>query len=140
MFLENKGEVNKTRFNKKLLLIVSLILVVLAGVVTVMLSPSFRPVESIRKDILKLLPLGTSLEDAVKVFEKKGNWKLGYKPNRHSWSPEDSQRVLNDSTAKKYIFILGDFMFQITDLVLMFDGEGLYKKLIEVEVRRYIAP
>ena len=140
MFLENKGEVNKTRFNKKLLLIVSLILVVLAGVVTVILNPSFRPVENIKKDILKLIPLGTSLEDAVKIFEKKGNWKLGYKPNRRSWSMEDSQRALNDPRTYVYGFLLGDFMFQITDLVLKFDGEGLDKKLIEVEVRRYIAP
>ena len=50
--------------NLKLILILSLALLVLIGVVAIMLNPLFKSEERIRKDVLKQIPLGTSLEDA----------------------------------------------------------------------------
>ena len=127
--------------NTKIIVLLVIIVLILIGVIAIMLSPLRKPVKSIEKDILKLIPLGTSLEDAVKVFEKKHNWKIGHKSEgRRSWSLSDSEFVLENPSAGTLGFVLSDFAFEITDVIFTFKDYDGNIILTNIEVRRYFNP
>ena len=64
---------------KKRNIIISVALLLIIGVVgSILLNPLRRPNEEIKKDLLKLTPIGTSRGDVIKITEKKSKWKNRY--------------------------------------------------------------
>ena len=84
------------------------------------------------------MPLGTSLEDSIKVIERKQRWKINavtIMPVK--WPPDDLEYIISDTGKVVIQFILSKLPLQTVDAILTFEGEGLEKKLVSIEVRKY---
>ena len=55
--------------------LIVIILIVLAVTVIIMSNPLRRSAKNMRKDILELVPIGSSMEDVIKVIESKEEWE-----------------------------------------------------------------
>jgi hypothetical protein len=52
--------------------------VIIIAVAILLSNPLRRSEESIRSNMLKLTPIGTSMEDVINVIENNKNWKIRY--------------------------------------------------------------
>ena len=110
-----------------------------------------RPESAIRRDILRITPIGTSMEDVLKVIEDRG-WKLRYTSRTSGYfiTHRNGRTRVNDGASLsqiesgRYVEIgtksiridLGEFraIFDIgVDVYFAFDNEW---KLIDVAIRR----
>jgi hypothetical protein len=104
--------------------------------------PYFRSNETIRNDILKLMPIGTTWEEVVDIIGNKNKWyvptSMGLIPFSSYFASHSSDTV---SISNLYLS-LEDYghpfyyAFFAVDVILRFDKD---LKLIEVEVRQYLS-
>ena len=89
-------------------------LVVLAVIIVVLLNPLRRSKEHIRNGLLKMTPVGTSMDDVLVAIESSRKWKY-YTSNSHSW-PLESKEITSEYIdsfirTKSMIFYLGKYGF-----------------------------
>jgi len=122
-------------------IVLNLIVVAIAVIIPSVIifnNPLNKPVEKIEEDILRLVPLGTSLGDVIKVVEANKEWKVLHR----TWEPWPSgdEAYLNDTVRRRTIkLVLGKAIVSTVDVVLRFEGDGLDMKLVKVEVRKYLS-
>jgi len=76
-------------------ILICLLLVVAVIVVTIASNPLRRSNETIRENILKITPLGTSMEDVIKAIEENG-WELDYVNEMYGFGRTESGYRITD--------------------------------------------
>ena len=146
---------------KKIMMYVLLALLVII-VVMVMIglsNPLRKPQEQIRASMLELTPIGTSMEDVLKVIGSNEKWEMMYANDKNGYSilggrpsepsPNETDTIVGKksirATIGKYNFdpqfdkdeILGSILYTFIDRYVSvywaFDEDS---KLIEVSVRK----
>ena len=64
----------------------ALLITVLVLAIIIFSNPLRRSEEYIQSEILKLTPIGTSMEDVIKVVESKKKWKVWQGDDYKQWS------------------------------------------------------
>ena len=133
----------------KILLIILLVVIMIG--IQMLINPLHRSETSIRNYILRLTPLGTSMEDTIKIVKNSNKWEVRSIDYENGfWSQgrpipggikdeqgrtiigEKSIRVENSYRAFYSLFLLET----VVNIYWGFDADG---KLIEVYVSKYIS-
>ena len=123
-----------------------LIIVIFYVVMSLLLNPLYRSEESIRKTLLRITPLGTDMEKALKVIKRKVQWNVSYIDYEHGyfaqrWSKEAEEHYLTTGeplvigVMSIEVYLGGYWAFFITDVTAFwgFDESG---KLIDICVAK----
>lgn len=115
--------------------------IIIILVVIILLNPLWRPVDSIRAHVLRIIPLGTSITKAEKRINARTSWDI-------EWIDQDSgYGIWSDGRpaeggeihvgAKSMRVHLGEYKFFITSCdVIAFLGFDENGELIDVAVRK----
>ena len=121
---------------------ISIILFLVIVIIVTMLNPIRRSTGHIRESLLTLMPIGTSMEDVIKVIEGKSKWKRMFVSDDGGYYVGygyPSGAVKGTTVGVKSIYVLlgtyNTYMFIDTYVEAFwgFDEEG---KLIEIDVRK----
>jgi len=128
----------KKRIIKALIAISSII--VLINVIQ-FARPLLRSNEKVESDMLKLMPIGTSMEDAIKIIQSRNKWFIPTSRGPLPWSSLSDalksdmiERGLIKLSIKDNGHPLYYDFFQVS-VVLRFDDDF---KLIEVDVSQFL--
>ena len=131
-------------------LLVLLVFIVVAVLIS-LANPLAKSQEEIRENILKLTPIGTSMDDVVKIIENNKKWETMYVNDKNGYSimggipSEASSNEVDTVVGKKSIRVMiGKYHFQpqfdiyafIERYVNVFWAFDENSKLIEVSVRK----
>ena len=134
--------------NKRFVIVLHLVMgIVIIVNVFQFIKPWFRSDERIRSDMLKLMPIGTSLDEAVGIMRSKEKWYIptsrglvscslyyeDYMPKEHS--NDTIQRTNIRLSLKDYGYPFY-YIFFAVNVTLGFDDN---LKLRTVEVRQYLS-
>lgn len=121
------------------LIVLSVIVLIVA--IIMLLNPLRRSQEHIKNDILKLTPMGTSMEDVIKIIESKRQWEIDYISYEHGYrrpgTPEHSDIALGRETIvgeKSIRVFVGEYRNIFITSVTVFFGFDKNSKLIEIYV------
>ncbi len=121
------------------LIVLSVIVLIVA--IILLLNPLRRSQEQIKNDILKLTPMGTSMEDVIKIIESKKQWEIDYISHEHGYrrpgTPEYSDIALGRETIvgeKSIRVLVGEYRNIFITSVTVFFGFDKNSKLIEIYV------
>ena len=114
-------------------LIISLIMIV--AVAIFLSNPLRKSNDQIRESVLEITPLGTNMEDVLKVIETKKKWKVVWINNdyKHEFTDLSGDFVIGTTSIKASIGKYRNF-FEVD--VQVYWGFDENSKLIEVEVRK----
>ena len=127
---------------KRVIIVILLIIITIAGIIIIppLVNPLRGTNKSIRKSVLSIIPIGTSMEDVIKIAEEK--WGIRYiddyglyviddKPARHL--PINPQEAVGIIIGKKRIEVrLGEYYSPFKTTVLVFFAFNENDKLIDV--------
>ena len=120
--------------------------ILLLTFVPLLTNPARRPHEMIKKQILRITPLGTDIDDVIKVIESRNDWEspninrsLGFaplSPGRRGPPPDGQPDLfrIGEMSVSSYMGSYRNwFLFLVTDVSIFwgFDADG---KLIEVYI------
>jgi len=121
--------------------LIALSVIVLTAAIIVLLNPLRRSQEHIKNDILKITPMGTSMEDVIKIIENKRQWEIDYISYDHGYrkpgTPAHSDIDLGRETIvgeKSMRVLIGEYRNIFTTSVTVFWGFDKNSKLIEIYV------
>ena len=121
--------------------LIALSVIVLILAIIVLLNPLRRSQEYIKNDILKLTPMGTSMEDVIEIIERKRQWEIDYISYDHGYrkpgKPEHSDIALGRETIvgeKSIRVFVGEYRNIFITSVTVFFGFDKDSKLIEIYV------
>ncbi len=120
---------------RKAISIIVLILVLMSviGVVIMITNPLLRSEEKIREKLLETTPIGTKMEDVIKLVERNEKWEVArINYERGFWH----QRIYpNRTVGKKSIQVeLGEYRFILITSVTVYFGFDENSELIDVWV------
>ena len=122
---------------------------VLMGVVAMMMSnPLRKPPEKIREDLLKLTPIGTSMEEVIGAIRGHKKWRIEYVSDTHGYSvsaydgrpsePAPDEKWIGKKSINAYLGSycggIKDYFFEIG--VSVYFGFDEDSKLIDIAVRK----
>ena len=121
--------------------LIALSAITLITIIIVFSNPLRRSQEHIRSDVLKLTPMGTSIDDVINAIESKENWKIdgisyenGYRRPGKS-DPADAALGRETIVGEKSIRVfIGEYRNIFITSVTVFWGFDEKSKLIEIYV------
>jgi hypothetical protein len=137
---------------KKIILIASIIALILASIILPSPFLILRSNERLRSDMLKLTPIGTSMEDVIKTINESNKWEIRYIYNDSGYSMfggrPGCRSDFKDSPVNDFIigeksirtFHRGYHAIQVSisiEVYYAFDGDS---KLIDVAISKGISP
>jgi len=143
---------NQESLNKpiKIVLIISLVMAIIIGV-QMLINPLYRLPANIENYVLRLTPLGTSMEDIVEIISNIDKWEIRFIDYENGfWKqgrpipdyPKDEREriIIGEKSIKavgSYRAFYSFFLLEsVANIYWGFDADG---KLIEVYVAKYIA-
>lgn len=113
--------------------LIALAVTILVTVIIALLNPLRKSQEQITEDILKLTPIGTSMEDVIKVIESRRKWELEHinYENGYRYRKEKEDKIIGEKSIRVFI---GDYRNVFVTSVTVFWGFDENSKLIEVWV------
>jgi hypothetical protein len=122
------------KLNKKFIVITVIIAITLGIFLPFLVNPLRRTNNQVRNYILRITPLGTNVEDVIKIIEDKKRWKIqrvAYFGDSH-WKLDYTETV---GIQKKYVHLGYYWIVFKTNVsaTWIFDEDG---KLVDVEIRR----
>ena len=83
-------------------------ILIMIPIITFIMNPLMRPQEIIRERMLKLMSIGTSMEDVITVIASNRSWKVWNINSDGNWQPltSDYKSYINVFTERKSIEIL----------------------------------
>ncbi len=124
--------------------LIACLIIVLGTVIVMMLNPLRRSEEQIRKNMLKLTPIGTSMVNVIKVIESNEEWEVQYtfehgyffmhgRPSRHT--PQDDDPVVGEKSMEVH---LGEYRVIFVTDVSVFYAFDETSKLIDIAVLKEV--
>jgi hypothetical protein len=124
--------------------LVALAAIIIIVVIVMLLNPLRRSEEQIRANMLRLTPIGTSMDTVVRAVENNRKWDIvsvsdrGYlvihgRPSSASGLDEDDKRVIGVKSIRVY---LGYYNIIFNTGVSVFYGFDEDSKLIDIAVRK----
>ena len=94
-----------------------------------------KPEEEIKDNILKITPLGTSMEDVLKVIETNKKWKIDWIRDKYpsNFTNLNADTIIGNKSAKAYIGHYYNPFLTDVEIYWGFDEED---KLIEIGIRK----
>ena len=121
--------------------LIALSVIVLIVSIIVFLNPLRRPQEHIKNEILKLTPIGTSMEDVIKIIQSKRQWEIDYISHEHGYrrpgTPDIPDIALGGETIvgeKSIRVFVGEYRNIFITSVTIFWGFDKNSKLVEIYV------
>lgn len=121
--------------------LIALATIVLITALIMLSDPLRRSQKHIRKDILKLTPIGTSMDDVIMVIAENQKWKVRYISDEFGYSrpgpsdPVDAALGRRTIVGEKSIRVfIGEYRNIFITSVTVFWGFDEDSKLIEVYV------
>lgn len=118
----------------------ALVIIIIVTVITVLSNPLRKSQEQIRKSILEITPIGTSMEDVVKAIESNKKWEIewisyehGYGIDKWGRPGENNDTHVGDKSLRVY---LGSYRNIFETGVLVYFGFDENSKLIDIAVRK----
>ena len=140
--LENRRQTDM-RMKKMLFILVVVLLIVVAVVFVVKaLNPLRRSSEQIRENMLQQTPIGTSMEDVIKVIESHEKWKIDYVANDIGYSmmggaPGDASDREKPIIGKKSIrAVIGAYTNFFNTTVTSYWGFDENSKLVNLHIHK----
>jgi hypothetical protein len=129
---------NVRKTSKYISIYVASFLVVIS-IITVLINPLWRPREIVQEQMLKLIPIGTHIDDVIGVIESRKKWKVLRAGGWRAWSSSD-EAFINDTINRKTIsLLLGKYgpplLVTFVGATLRFDED---LKLISIEVTKSV--
>jgi hypothetical protein len=121
------------------------LILILALVVSINIFQFARPLlrsdQKVQRDMLKLMPIGTSLEDCIRIIEGKNKWYIPTSSGLRTWS--ELNEMLRNSMMERGVIKLSVedyghsfyYAFMCVSVILRFDEDF---KLHEVEVSQFL--
>ena len=127
-------------------LLISLIVVVVC-ILIFLANPLLKSEEQVRESILKLTPIGTSMEDVLKVIEINKKWETRYVSYVHGISQGDLGKSGSSIVKKSIRVMIGKYHFEpnfdiyafVERSVTVFWAFNEESKLIEIYVLKTVA-
>jgi len=125
----------------------SIVIVVLVISIVVLSNPLRKSPKNIKADILKLTPIGMSMEDAIKVIDSNEKWAIRYISGKYGYSmfggwpgaPSPNEIAQNADTIigeKSINASIGEYRNIYKIYVDVFWGFDENSKLISITVRK----
>ena len=121
---------------KIMIYILSILVIIILGVVMMtLLNPLRKSEKGIRKDILKLTPMGSSMEEVIRIIESNEKWKNMYVNHEY---PSEHTNLNNDTIigAKSIKVLAGKYNTILDTYVEIYWGFDENEKLIEIGIRK----
>ena len=110
-------------------------------------NPLLRSEKHIRNKMLKLIPVGTSMEDVIKIIERNKKWEIEYTSHEHGYSmyggrpsepsPEEARAKEDTYIGEKSMRVyLGEYRIIFDTGVIVFIGFDGDSKLVNLHVRK----
>ena len=124
--------------NEILRKIIFVLLIFLGGIIVILSNPLRKTQENIRRDVLLLTPIGSTIEEVIDVIENNSRWKILWidYDNNSSYTDLIYDRIIGDKAIKVLGGSYRNIFETFVEIYWGFDGEG---KLIEVGVRKTTA-
>jgi ABC-type glycerol-3-phosphate transport system permease component len=128
---------------KKIIILLSIILIIFIFTILVwfILNPLFKKEKKIRDDLLKVIPMSTTMEEAIQLIKENKKWEIeevqynaGFYFNPYYGYPEDGEaRVIGE----KYLYVyLGSYHIVYEIDVIAYFGFDENDELIEIYVEK----
>jgi hypothetical protein len=121
-------------------ILISIILIILMAVMIVLSNPHRKSEERIRKAMLELTPIGTSMENVIKLIESHKKWKIkktsyehGYGIDKWGTPGENRNIYIGVKSIKVYLGCYGIIINTSVTVYWGFDEDG---NLIDIAVRK----
>jgi len=114
--------------------------IILAVIIMVWSNPLRRPTEQIRENMLRLTPIGTSIEDVINLIERNDKWEIsrlnherGYSISHEIPNRGSGGTIVGEKSIELY---LGYYYYQILFQtgVTVFYGFDKDSKLVDIAV------
>ena len=130
---------------RMLYIIVAAVVIVFTAGIMFLSNPLRKTEERTRLDMLRLTPIGTSMEDVLALIESKSNWEIAHNGRiwdkgyamvngRPSGPYGDTPRV----GVKSMEVYIGSFWFVFKHTVAVFYGFDDDSKLVDIAVLHYV--
>jgi hypothetical protein len=135
-------EANMLKKKTERYILIAVAVIILVATIIILLNPLRLPEEKIRENMLELTPVGTSMEEVIKVIDSKKKWETdwvdedyGYGIDAGGEPGEESDTEIGEKSIRVCI---GDYKYQIIFpvYVLVYYGFDKDSKLIDVAVRK----
>ena len=104
----------------------------LAATIVVVSNPLRRPADVIKRDIIRLTPIGSSMEDVVKVIESKEKWEAPRISHKYGYSiPYTTDPDVGEKSIRVFIGEYRNIFVTSVTVYWGFDGD---EKLIDVYI------
>jgi hypothetical protein len=110
-----------------------LLLIILLIILIYLTNPLFKSEETLQNDILKLTPLGTSIDEVIKIIKTRKKWRITQISNDHGYIYQKSY-PLKEIGNKSIRAEIGEYGFILVTNVTIFWGFDENSKLIDVWV------
>jgi len=122
-------------------ILITILAIIIAAVTLTLLTPSRRSVEKIKKDILKLTPIGSSMEHVKKIINEYDTWELMYISTTSGFLKQDASKpitVIGEQSIRVFMGEHYDLFIFTTSVCIFwgFDGDG---KLIDVWIWKTVS-
>ncbi|MCL1808700.1 MAG: hypothetical protein FWG42_02910 [Clostridiales bacterium] len=119
---------------KVILVLISVCVIALTLVVMTLANPLLKSENRIRGDILKLTPIGTSMDDVLTMIGENDNWRTVGGSSEHGYSPTGQQCI---GERYKSVNIGRREPFIEVRSIWIFDKNGI---LIDICIERILTP
>jgi len=123
---------------RKWFFVLIIVFAIVITVVIIMLSnPLRRSVERITADMLELTPIGTSMEDVLKIIEDRDRWEIGFISYEFGFVRDVFPEPRRTVGEKSISVNIGRYGVVIDTIVVdVFWGFNEYSELIDIWVRK----
>lgn len=121
---------------KKIMIYVLLALLVISVMMVTMglSNPLKKPQEEIRENMLELTPIGTNMEDVLKVIESNDKWETMYVNDKNGVSQGEFGKVGEDIGKKSIRVMIGKYNFDP-----QFDKDEILGSILYTFIDRYVS-
>jgi hypothetical protein len=144
----------RSLIKKRIVFLVIILAIIITAVIIFLLNPLRRSEERIRADMLELTPIGTSVEELIRVIEGNRNWEIrqtrdiGYSmmhgfPEMPRWNHITREYLIRNDTivgVTSMEVIIGDYNwlpFLFRRSVTIFYGFDEDSNLVDIAIRKY---
>ncbi len=114
--------------------LVIFVIIVMFSILIEFLNPLRRSDEKIREEILDVTPIGSSIEDVIRVIENKKNWKWNGRVQPNGFSKTIAGRPTTVVGSQSIRVFVGEYRNIFATTVTVFWGFNENSKLIDVWV------
>jgi hypothetical protein len=114
---------------KTFFILITLSIFILVYIFICLLNPLRKSEEKIKESILKLTPVGTSLEDVIKIIENNKKWETRYISYEDGYLDPKTRAVVGEKSIRAFV---GEYRNFFVTSVSVFWGFDEDSKLIEI--------